>query len=172
MSELVRAGKVRWLGYVRSRPGHDSSGGEDSSIVALQTEYSLWTRDVERDILPTAGNWAIGFVPYSPLVAGFLGGKIKGARDLEPGDWRLNMPRFQKRISVAICRSPTALNPWRKRRSVPPPNSLWPGCCRRVRTSSDPRTKRAKIPGENIQAVEVELSPANARRSARTCQQA
>src|ERR1035441_4370662 len=65
-------------------------------IAAVQTEYSLWTRDVEQDILPTCRELGIGFVPYSPLGRGFLGGKIKAAGDLESGDWRLNMPRFQR----------------------------------------------------------------------------
>jgi aryl-alcohol dehydrogenase-like predicted oxidoreductase len=64
-------------------------------ISALQTEYSLWTRDVEVEILATCRKLGIGFVPYSPLGRGFLTGRIKTIEDLEEGDWRRNSPRFQ-----------------------------------------------------------------------------
>ena len=61
---------------------------------ALQTEYSLWSRDVEADILPTLRRLGIGFVAYSPLGRGFLSGTIRSRSDLQPGDWRLENPRF------------------------------------------------------------------------------
>jgi len=64
-------------------------------MTALQTEYSLWTRDVETAILPTCRELGIAFVPYSPLGRGFLSGKIKHVEDLAPGDWRRHGPRFQ-----------------------------------------------------------------------------
>jgi aryl-alcohol dehydrogenase-like predicted oxidoreductase len=73
----------------------------------LQTEYSLWTRDVEVEILATCRELGIGFVPYSPLGRGFLTGRIKSTEDLEEGDWRRNSPRFQEenlKHNLAIIR--------------------------------------------------------------------
>jgi len=66
------------------------------AITALQSEYSLWSRDVESEILPTCRDLGIGFVPYSPLGRGFLTGQIQDARELPEGDWRRNHPRFQE----------------------------------------------------------------------------
>ncbi|MEZ5147359.1 MAG: aldo/keto reductase [Bacteroidales bacterium] len=70
--------------------------GKIHPISALQTEYSLWTREVEDSILPTVRKLNIGFVAYSPLGRGFLSGKIRSRADLEPGDFRLNNPRFSE----------------------------------------------------------------------------
>ncbi len=94
MAELVQAGKVRYLGLSEADPETIERANAVHPISALQTEYSLWTRDVEADILPTVQRLGIGFVAYSPLGRGFLSGAIRSRSDLEPGDWRLENPRF------------------------------------------------------------------------------
>lgn len=95
MAELVRAGKVRYLGLSEAAPETIRRAHAVHPISALQTEYSLWSRDPEEEILPTLRKLGIGFVPYSPLGRGFLTGKINSPSDLAPGDWRANSPRFQ-----------------------------------------------------------------------------
>ncbi|AWM88657.1 aldo/keto reductase [Microvirga sp. 17 mud 1-3] len=95
MAELVREGKVRHLGLSEAGPETIRRANAVHPITALQTEYSLWSRDPETDILPIVRELGIGFVPYSPLGRGFLTGQIKSIDDLEPDDYRRNTPRFQ-----------------------------------------------------------------------------
>ena len=95
MGELVRAGKVRFLGLSEAAPATVRRAHAVHPIAALQTEYSLWSRDPEDEILPTVRELGIGFVPYSPLGRGFLTGSIRSIDDLEPDDYRRNSPRFQ-----------------------------------------------------------------------------
>jgi aryl-alcohol dehydrogenase-like predicted oxidoreductase len=94
MAELVKAGKIRYIGLSEADPETIARAHKVHPVSALQTEYSLWSRDVEVDILPTIRERNIGFVAYSPLGRGFLSGAIRSRRDLEPGDWRLENPRF------------------------------------------------------------------------------
>lgn len=94
MAELVKAGKVRYLGLSEADSELIARAHAVHPISALQTEYSLWTRDVEAEILPTVKRLGIGFVAYSPLGRGFLSGAIQSRNDLQPGDWRLANPRF------------------------------------------------------------------------------
>jgi aryl-alcohol dehydrogenase-like predicted oxidoreductase len=94
MAELVKAGKVRYLGLSEADPKTIARAHAVFPISALQTEYSLWTRDVEAEILPTVRRLDIGFVAYSPLGRGFLSGAIRSRADLDPEDWRLKNPRF------------------------------------------------------------------------------
>lgn len=94
MAELVQAGKVRYIGLSEADPETIARAHKVHPVSALQTEYSLWTREVESDILPTIRELNIGFVAYSPLGRGFLSGAIRSRSDLEPGDWRLVNPRF------------------------------------------------------------------------------
>jgi aryl-alcohol dehydrogenase-like predicted oxidoreductase len=95
MKELVEAGKVRYLGISEAAPETIRRAQEVHPITALQTEYSLWSRDVEDEILPTVRELGIGFVAYSPLGRGFLTGRIKRFEDLPEGDFRRSSPRFQ-----------------------------------------------------------------------------
>src|SRR5882724_7340689 len=95
MADLVKAGKVRYLGLSEAAPGTIRRANEVHPISALQTEYTLLSRDVEAEILPTCRELGIGFVPYSPLGRGFLTGKIQKVDDLAENDWRRNGPRFQ-----------------------------------------------------------------------------
>ncbi|HWE41882.1 MAG TPA: aldo/keto reductase [Gemmatimonadaceae bacterium] len=95
MAELVKAGKVRWLGLSEASAATIRRAHAVHPISALQTEYSLWTRDPEDEILPTVRELGIGFVPYSPLGRGFLTGRFRTIDDLPADDYRRNSPRFQ-----------------------------------------------------------------------------
>jgi aryl-alcohol dehydrogenase-like predicted oxidoreductase len=95
MSRLSEEGKVRFLGLSEASPATLRRAHRTHPISALQTEYSLWSRDPEDEIIPTCRELGISFVAYSPLGRGFLSGKIQSLDDLVPGDWRRNMPRFQ-----------------------------------------------------------------------------
>jgi aryl-alcohol dehydrogenase-like predicted oxidoreductase len=94
MAELVREGKVREIGLSEVSAGQLRRAHGVHPIAALQSEYSLWTRDVEREVLPTCRELGITFVPYSPLGRGFLSGKIRGAEDFGENDFRAGQPRF------------------------------------------------------------------------------
>jgi len=96
MGELVRTGKVRYLGLSEAGVEELEKAQKTHPISALQTELSLWSRDVEEAILPKARELGIGFVAYSPLGRGFLTGAIKRREDLDPDDWRLTNPRFSE----------------------------------------------------------------------------
>lgn len=95
MAELVKAGKVRYLGLSEAAPDTIRRAAAVHPIAALQTEYSLWTRDPEDGPLPTCRELGIAFVAYSPLGRGFLTGRFRSPNDLAPDDWRRNNPRFQ-----------------------------------------------------------------------------
>ena len=95
MADLVKAGKVLHLGLSEASSQTIRRAAAVHPIAALQTEYSLWTRDVEAEILPLCKQLGIGFVPYSPLGRGFLTGAIRDLDALAPGDWRRSNPRFQ-----------------------------------------------------------------------------
>ncbi|TAM76701.1 aldo/keto reductase [bacterium] len=95
MAELVKSGKVRYLGLSEAAPQTIRRAHAVHPIAALQTEYSLWSRDVEDEVLPTVRELGIGFVAYSPLGRGFLSGAITRVGDLAPDDFRRSAPRFQ-----------------------------------------------------------------------------
>ncbi len=95
MAELVKAGKVRYLGLSEAAAATIRRAQAVHPIAALQTEYSLWMRDVEDEILPTCRELGIGFVPYSPLGRGFLTGRFRRFEDLPEDDFRRRQPRFQ-----------------------------------------------------------------------------
>ena len=162
MSELVRAGKVRYLGLSEAAPETIRRANKVHPISALQTEYSLWTRDVETEILPLCRELGIGFVPYSPLGRGFLTGNIKKFEDLPANDYRRNSPRFQGENfdrNLRLTESIEALA--RLKKCTPAQLALaW------VAAQGDdivpiPGTKRRKYLEENIAALNVELSPEN-----------
>jgi aryl-alcohol dehydrogenase-like predicted oxidoreductase len=94
MSRLVEEGKVRLLGLSEAAPATLRRAHQTHPISSLQTEYSLWSRDPEDELIPTCRELGVSFVAYSPLGRGFLTGKIKRVEDLAPDDWRRNMPRF------------------------------------------------------------------------------
>jgi len=94
MADLVRQGKVRYLGLSEAAPVTIRRACAVHPIAALQTEYSLWSREPEGEILPTCRELGVGFVAYSPLGRGIFGGKIRSLNDVEEGDYRRNAPRF------------------------------------------------------------------------------
>jgi len=95
MADLVREGKVRYLGLSEAAPATIRRANDEYPVSALQTEYSLWTRDPEDEILPLCRELGIGFVAYSPLGRGFLTGRFRTFEDLPEDDYRRNSPRFQ-----------------------------------------------------------------------------
>ncbi|NJD61938.1 MAG: aldo/keto reductase [Deltaproteobacteria bacterium] len=94
MGDLVREGKVRFLGLSEAAPATIRRAVQAHPIAALQTEYSLWTRDPEAEVLPACRELGVGFVAYSPLGRGIFGGRIRSTNDLPEGDYRRNSPRF------------------------------------------------------------------------------
>ena len=96
MADLVKEGKVRYLGLSEAGPQTIRRACSVHPITALQTEYSLWSRDVEDEILSTCRELSVGLVPYSPLGRGFLTGEITKVADLQEDDWRRYSPRFQE----------------------------------------------------------------------------
>ena len=112
MAELVREGKVRYLGLSEAAPATIRRAHAVHPLSVLQTEYSLWTRDPEPEVLPTVRELGIGFVAYSPLGRGFLSGRIKSVDDLEEADFRRRGPRFQEenlRQNLALVEEVEAL---------------------------------------------------------------
>ncbi len=96
VAELIRAGKVRYIGLSEVGPATIRRAHAVHPITAIQSEYSLWEREVEANVLPTLRQLGIGFVAYSPMSRGLLTGKIKNPTDLAESDWRRTTPRFQK----------------------------------------------------------------------------
>jgi len=161
MAGLVKAGKVRYLGLSEAGPQTVRRAHATHPITALQTEYSLWSRDPEAEILPTCRELGIGFVAYSPLGRGFLSGQIRSLDDLAPDDWRRNNPRFQgdnfaKNLNLVQRIEELA----RGKGCTPSQLALaW------VLAQGDdivpiPGTKRVRYLEENAAAVDVELSEA------------
>src|SRR5437667_8859113 len=95
MAELIQAGKVRYLGLSEASTDSLERAAAIHPITALQSEWSLWTRDLEDEVLPVARRLGIGIVPYSPLGRGFLTGQITSPNDFAPDDFRRSNPRFQ-----------------------------------------------------------------------------
>jgi aryl-alcohol dehydrogenase-like predicted oxidoreductase len=160
MADLVRAGKVRHLGLSEAGPETVRRAHATHPIAALQTEYSLWSRDVEGGILDTVRKLGIGFVAYAPLGRGFLTGQIKSIDDLEPGDSRRTGPRFQGENfarNLDLVREIEAMA--REKGCTPAQLALaW------VLAQGDdvvpiPGTKRRKYLEENVGALAVRLAP-------------
>jgi aryl-alcohol dehydrogenase-like predicted oxidoreductase len=165
MAGLVREGKVRWLGLSEAAPATIRRAHAVHPIAALQTEYSLWSREPEDDILPTVRELGIGFVAYSPLGRGFLTGEIKRIEDLEPDDYRHHSPRFEGenfRKNLNLVEEIHAIAA--EKRCTPAQLALaWV-----LAQGSDivpiPGTKRRKYLEENVRALEIALSPADLAR--------
>jgi aryl-alcohol dehydrogenase-like predicted oxidoreductase len=161
MAELVRAGKVRFLGLSEAAPETIRRAHAVHPISALQTEYSLWSRDPEAAILPTLRELGIGFVPYSPLGRGFLTGQIRSPDDLEPDDWRRQNPRFQGENFQHNLDLVARVGEIAKRKGCTPAQlALAWVLAQGEDIVPIPGTKRRRYLEENVGAVEVELSPA------------
>jgi aryl-alcohol dehydrogenase-like predicted oxidoreductase len=160
MADLIRAGKVHYLGLSEAAPATIRRAMKTHPISALQTEYSLWTRDVETEILPLCRELGIGFVPYSPLGRGFLTGAFRKIEDLPAGDRRRQMPRFQSGNFEANLKMTEKVEALAKRKKCTPAQLTlaW------VLAQGDdivpiPGTKHRKYLEENSAALKIELSP-------------
>jgi aryl-alcohol dehydrogenase-like predicted oxidoreductase len=159
MGELVRIGKIRWLGLSEAAPATLRRAAKAHPIAALQTEYSLWSRDVEAAILPTCRELGIGFVPYSPLGRGFLTGKIQKNEDLSANDWRRNHPRFQGENldrNLAIVHRLEAMA--KRKKCAPAQLALAWVLAQGGDIVPIPGTKRRTYLEENVAALQIELT--------------
>jgi len=159
MKELVQAGKVRYLGLSEASPDTIRRAHAVHPISALQTEYSLWSRDPEAEILPTLRELGIGFVPYSPLGRGFLTGQIKSVDDLAPDDFRRHNPRFQGENFDKNMRMVDAVNDLAAQKGCTPSQlALAWLLAQGDDIAPIPGTKRVKYLEDNLGAVNVTLS--------------
>ena len=161
MAELVRAGKVRYLGLSEAAPATIRRAHATHPISALQTEYSLWSRDPEDEILPTCRELGIGFVAYSPLGRGFLSGQIRRFEDLAPDDWRRSNPRFQgenftRNLELVARIAELA----RAKQRTPSQLALAWVLAQGEDIVPIPGTKRVRYLEENAAAAAITLSPA------------
>jgi aryl-alcohol dehydrogenase-like predicted oxidoreductase len=173
MKELVEAGKVRYLGL--SEAGSDTIRRAHAvhPIAALQSEYSLWSRDIEDDVLGTIRDLGIGLVPYSPLGRGFLSGAIKSPDDLGPDDYRRTAPRFMGENFQRNLDLVARIEELAAAKGITPSQLAlaW------VLSQGDdivpiPGTRRRSRLEENVAAVEVELTPPELREIAEALPQA
>jgi aryl-alcohol dehydrogenase-like predicted oxidoreductase len=169
MAELVAAGKVRYLGLSEASAETIRRAHAVHPIAAVQTEYSLWTRDVEREILPTLEELGIALVAYSPLGRGFLSGRFSTPEELDEGDFRRYGPRFTGANLEHNLKLAEAVKELAGERGVTPGQLAlaW------VLHGGDhvvpiPGTKRVSYLEENLAAADVELSEQEVRRIADT----
>jgi aryl-alcohol dehydrogenase-like predicted oxidoreductase len=162
MAQLVKEGKVRHIGLSEAAPETLRRAAAVHPVAALQTEYSLWSRDPEDGIVPTCRELGIGFVAYSPLGRGFLTGQIKIFDDLAVDDYRRFSPRFQgenfaKNLAIVGRVEEIA----KEKRCTPSRLVLAWALAQGGDIVPIPGTKRRKYLEENIGALDVELSPAD-----------
>jgi aryl-alcohol dehydrogenase-like predicted oxidoreductase len=161
MAELVQAGKVRYLGLSEASPQTVRRAHVIHPITALQTEYSLWARHPEEELLPTVRELGIGFVPYAPLGRGFLAGRFRSTDDLgvEPGDFRARHPRFQGENFAHNREIAERLEQLAEEKGVTPAQLALAWL---LHQGDDlvpiPGTKRRRYLDENVVAAEIELS--------------
>ena len=159
MAELVHEGKVRFLGLSEASAENIRGAHAVHPITALQSEYSLWTRDPEDEVLAVCRELGIGFVPYSPLGRGFLSGKIQKPEDLPDDDYRKTTPRFQgenfqRNLDLVQRASQIA----REKRCTPAQLALAWVLAQGQDIVPIPGTKRRKYLQENIGALDVDLT--------------
>jgi aryl-alcohol dehydrogenase-like predicted oxidoreductase len=162
MADLVREGKVRYLGLSEAAPATIRRANEEYPISTLQTEYSLWTRDPEDEILPLCRELGIGFVAYSPLGRGFLTGRFRTFEDLPEDDYRRNSPRFQggnfqKNLDLVERVEEIA----RRKQCTPAQLALAWLLAQGEDIVPIPGTKQRRYLEENVGALEVELTSAD-----------
>ena len=146
MAELVTAGKVRHLGLSEVTADELRAAVAVHPIAAVQSEWSIWSRDVERQVVPAAAELGVGFVPYSPLGRGFLTGTVTvGRRPGRSSDFRRNLPRFAEGASTPTSRSSRSSRPSRHERRRHRRRWPWRGCAiGRLRSASARR--RSRVP--------------------------
>jgi aryl-alcohol dehydrogenase-like predicted oxidoreductase len=159
MAELVKEGKVKFLGMSEAAAGTLRRAAMVHPITALQTEYSLWTRDPEEEILSTCRELGIGFVPYSPLGRGFLTGAFKKPEDLPENDYRRFSPRFQAENFQHNLKIVEIVNEISKEKNCTPAQlALAWVLAQGEDIVPIPGTKRIKYLEENVKALNVKLS--------------
>lgn len=165
MAALVKAGKVRFLGLSEAGPDTLRRASKVHPITALQSEYSLWSRDPEDEILPLCRELGIGFVAYSPLGRGFLTGQIRRFEDFTPDDYRRLSPRFQGgNFQKNLALVDRFVHLAAEQRCTPAQLALAWTLARGDDIVPIPGTKRRKYLEENIGALEVALSAGDLKR--------
>jgi aryl-alcohol dehydrogenase-like predicted oxidoreductase len=162
MADLIREGKVRYLGLSEASPQTISRAHREHPITALQTEYSLWTRDPEDEVLPLCRELGIGFVAYSPLGRGFLTGRFRTFEDLPEDDYRRNSPRFQgenfqRNLDLVERVEKIA----RRKKCTPAQLALAWLLAQGEDIVPIPGTKQRRYLEQNVGALDVELTPAD-----------
>lgn len=165
MARLVEEGKVRYLGLSEANARTIRRAHKTHPITALQTEYSLWTRDPEDEILPTCRELGIGFVAYSPLGRGFLTGQIRRFEDFAPNDYRRNAPRFQGENFQRNLALVDRIKQMATEKGVQPSQLALAWLLAQGEDIVPiPGTKRQKYLEENVAALEIELTAADRAR--------
>ncbi|WP_122094264.1 aldo/keto reductase [Rahnella sp. Larv3_ips] len=161
LADLVREGKIRYIGLSEASVSILERAHSVHPITALQTEYSLWSRDVEADILPACERLGIGFVPYSPLGRGFLTGQIRSIDDLDADDYRRDSPRFQGENFAKNLQLAERIAELAQEKGVKPSQlALAWVLSRGDNMVPIPGTKHRHYLEENIAALDVSLSEA------------
>ena len=159
MAELVEQGKVRHIGLSEAAPETIRRAHAVHPITAVQTEYSLWTRDPESEVLPTCRELGIGFVPYSPLGRGFLSGRFKSPEELDKNDFRRHGPRFSGENLEANLKLAEKVAEIAEEKGITPAQLALAWVLHQGEDLVPiPGTKRRKYLEENAAAVEVELT--------------
>lgn len=165
MAELVQQGKVRYLGMSEAAPATIRRAYAVHPITALQSEYSLWSRDPEDEVLPTVRELGIGFVAYSPLGRGFLSGAITKIEDLAEDDYRRNAPRFQGENFAKNLQLVDQVTAIAQEKGVTPSQLALAWLLAQGEDIVPiPGTKRRKYLEENVAATEISLSPEDLQR--------
>ncbi len=160
MANLVKEGKVRFLGLSEAGPDTIRRANHVYPISALQTEYSLWSRDPEDVILPTVRELGIGFVAYSPLGRGFLTGRFKSPNDLPPNDFRRNSPRFQGENFQKNLDLVKRINQIAQEKGVTPAQLALAWVLSQGKDIVPiPGTKHVSFLEENVTATQIHLTP-------------
>ncbi|PKE32578.1 aldo/keto reductase [Rahnella sp. AA] len=161
LADLVQEGKIRYIGLSEVPVSLLERAHKVHPVTALQTEYSLWSRDVETEILPACERLGIGFVPYSPLGRGFLTGQIRSLDDLEPDDYRRFSPRFEGENFAKNLQLAEKIGELAQEKGVKPSQlALAWVLSRNDNLVPIPGTKRRHYLEENIAALDVSLSEA------------
>src|SRR5450432_142600 len=160
LAELVKEGKILHIGLSEASAETIRRGHAVHPITAVQTEYSMWTRDPEAEILPTCRELGIGYVAYSPLGRGFLSGRFTSPEDLDAGDFRRNGPRFTGENLDANLKLAAKVAEIAERKGITPAQlALAWVLAKGEDLVPIPGTKRRKYLEENAGAVDVELTP-------------
>jgi aryl-alcohol dehydrogenase-like predicted oxidoreductase len=170
LKELVAAGKIRSIGLSEANSETIRRAAKVHPVAALQSEYSLWTRDVETNgVLATCRELGVAFVPYSPLGRGFLTGAIQKPSDLDPSDWRLTNPRFAQEVFEANLKLAEAVKKLAAKKNCTPAQFALAWVLAQGNDMIPiPGTKRVKYLEDNMGALAVQLTEADLKETNET----